>query len=140
MFMLNICYLAVILIFFGGYLVVAARYLVVTARYRSLLLFPTFSMNATNQEIVLLSNCSLSSPNLLQVSSKATDFRVFNSPKFGNRSVSIFRGQDRVVAVAQQPKTEQWKVHTCFEISNNNIIRCLKEELGGFCQGRKIRD
>ena len=129
--MSNMCYLAVILIFFGGYLVVAAHYLVVTARYRSLLLVPTFSMNATNQEIVLLSNCILSSPNLLQVSSKATDFRVFNSPKLGSRSVSTFRGQDRVVVVGQQPKTEQWKVHTCLEISDNNIIRCLKEELGG---------
>ena len=36
------CYLAVILIF----LVVTTRYLMVTARYRTLLLVPTFSMNA----------------------------------------------------------------------------------------------
>ena len=59
----NVCYLAVILILFGDYLVVTARYLVVTAcylvvtggyysllvvtaRYRSSLLVPTFSMNA----------------------------------------------------------------------------------------------
>ena len=61
--MSNVCCLPVILIFFGGYLVVTACYLVVTARclvvtggycsllmvaarYRSLLLVPTFSMNA----------------------------------------------------------------------------------------------
>ena len=29
----NVCYLVVVLIFFGGYLVVTARYLVVNARY-----------------------------------------------------------------------------------------------------------
>ena len=58
----NLCYLAVILISFGGYLVVTSRYLVVTgcylvatggycsllvlaARYRFLLVVPIFSMN-----------------------------------------------------------------------------------------------
>ena len=34
--MSNVCYLVVILVFFGGYLVVTARYLVVNARYCSL--------------------------------------------------------------------------------------------------------
>ena len=53
--MSNVGYLAVILIFFGGYLVVTALYLMVTtcycsllmvtARHRSLLLVPTFSIN-----------------------------------------------------------------------------------------------
>ena len=38
----NVCYLAVILIFFCGYLVV-------TARYRSLRLVPIFSMNDYHQ-------------------------------------------------------------------------------------------
>ena len=58
----NICYLAVILVFFGGYLVVTAHHLVVTACYcslpggyyslvvvtarnHSLMFVPTFSMN-----------------------------------------------------------------------------------------------
>ena len=74
--MSNVCSLVVILIFFGGYLVVTARYLVVTARYyslpgarylvvtggycsllaftsryRSLLLVPTFSMNQRRLEL-----------------------------------------------------------------------------------------
>ena len=71
---------------------------------------------STNQEIVLRCNCSPSSTNLLQVSSKATDFRVFNSPNLGSQSVSIFRSQDRVALVDQQTEAEQRKDHSCLEI------------------------
>ena len=50
---------------------------------------------STNQEIVLLSNWSPSSPDLLKVSSKATDVRVFCLPNLRNQSVPIFRSQER---------------------------------------------
>ena len=43
----------------------------------------------------------------------------------------MFRSQDRVALVGQQPETEQQKVNNCLEISNNNIMKRLKEELGG---------
>ena len=56
---------------------------------------PSFSERnlATNQETVLLSNCSPSSLTLLQHSSKATDLRVNDSPKLGIQGVSIFISQ-----------------------------------------------
>ena len=44
--MSNAYYVAVILIFFGDYLMVTARYLVVTGGYCPLLLIPTFHVNA----------------------------------------------------------------------------------------------
>ena len=71
------------------------------SNYRAMLNFslkrPGFSERnlSTNQEIVLLSIWSPSSRNLLKVSSKTTDFRVFCSPKLRNQSVSIFRSQER---------------------------------------------
>ena len=43
----------------------------------------------------------------------------------------MFRSQDRVALVGQQPETEQRKVNNCLEISNNNIMKHLKEELRG---------
>lgn len=42
----------------------------------------------------------------------------------------VFRSQDRVALVGQQPKIEQRKVHSYLENSINNIMSCLKEVLG----------
>ena len=92
---------------------------------------------STNWEIVLHSKCSHSSPTLLQVSWKGTDFRVFNSPSTGSQRVSKHRRQDRVVVVGQQAETEPWKVHNCLETSNNNIFRYLKKSLEHFAKNIK---
>ena len=51
--------------------------------------------------------------------------------------VSFFRSQEKVAVIRQQPKTQQWKVQSYLETTNNKIIRCLKEGLVSFLSSTK---
>ena len=75
-------------------------------------------------------NCIYSNPLSLQVSSKATDLRIFNVKEFKKESLFISGSQGRVTMVDHQSKVKQWEVPNKCKTTNDNSIRCVNERLG----------
>lgn len=86
-----------------------------------------YSSFSVHWKTMLFSNCSSPSPNLLQVFSKETHFRIWNQIE------TISRNEGGIALVDKQPRVEEWEILISLEASYNNIIKFFNKIWGAFC-------
>ena len=75
-------------------------------------------------EAALFTKCCYSSHPSLQVSSKATDLRIFKAKEFRKGSLFISGKQGRITMVDHQSKVKQWEVNSNCKTTNDYSIIC----------------